>query len=173
MQSDGAPGPSKSSLLAPRTRARALISHFQHFKLFCALLDPPRTRARASLGTFFLILSEFRVPRTRVLTSRKHVFRTIAVVFLWKSMFFIHSADKLVGKSSFSYVEYRVSAFPPKSKPRVLHGPKHFFPRKIAAKCRQTLVFHYGIVAVVRISGSPEAPPKAQKAHVDTMLNDI
>jgi len=45
------------------------------------------------------------------------------------------------------------------------------FSLKIAAKCWKTQFFHSGNVAVVRISGSPEAPPKAQKAHFDAILS--
>ena len=51
-------------------------------------MDPQKTRARAQVGLFFLILSEIRVPRTRVLTPRKYVFRTRATLFQWKSSIF-------------------------------------------------------------------------------------
>ena len=47
------------------------------------------------------------------------------------------------------------------------------FSSKIAAKCRKTTTFHYGNGAVVRISGSPEAPPKAQKHNVDAVLSNF
>ena len=47
------------------------------------------------------------------------------------------------------------------------------FSSKIAAKCKKTAFFHSGNVAVVRISGFPEAPPKTQKAHFDAILSDV
>ena len=38
---------------------------------------------------------------------------------------------------------------------------------------QEKMFFQSGNVAVVRISGSPEAPPKAQKAHFDAILSDF
>ena len=47
------------------------------------------------------------------------------------------------------------------------------FSSKIVAKCWKTTFFHSGNVAVVRIAGSPEAPPKAQKAHFHAILSHL
>ena len=109
------------------------------------------------------MLIDFRVPRTRVWASGKWVFRTRAQVFAWKPCFFPHLADKLVEKSSFWYVEYRVSAFPQKPKPRNLYCSKH--SSKIAAKCKETAFFHFGSVALVRILWSPEGAQKASNGN--------
>ena len=48
--------------------------------------------------------------------------------------------------------------------------PSTFFIEN-RSQMRENNVFHYRNVAVVRISGSPEAPPKAQKAHFDAVLS--
>ena len=39
----------------------------------------------------------------------------------------------------------------------------------ILAECKETECFHSGTVAVVRISGSPQASPKTKKAHVGAL----
>ncbi len=82
MQSPGPLGPSTSSLLVPKNSSESTRFSFSCILGSSGLFwTPLKTRARASLGPFFLILGEIRVPRTRVLTPRKHYFEREHVVF--------------------------------------------------------------------------------------------
>ena len=53
--------------------------------LFCT---PPKTRARASVGPFFLFFCEIRVPRTQNFTPRKYAFSNKRECFFMKIQLF-------------------------------------------------------------------------------------
>ena len=128
MQSPGPLGPSKSNLLVPKTSSESASFSFSailgSFGLFWT---PPKTRARAAVSPFLSILSEKRVPRTRVLTPRKHVFQTRATFFSGNQAISPHLADKLVEIISLKRKIKFFYAFPQKSKPRILRVPGTFF----------------------------------------------
>ena len=165
-------GPPKRSHLEPQNSSESttfsISTIFGSFGLFWT---PPKTRARASVGPFFSIFSQIRVPRTRVLTPRKHVSRTRATFFPWKSSFFPSFGRQTRWKKFILIRRMQGFGVSAKAETCIFAVSQALFSLKIAAKCWKTPFFHSGNVAVVRISGSPEAPPKAQKAHFDAILS--
>ena len=116
------------------------------------LLDPQKTRARASFSPFFSILSEIRVPRTRVFTPRTHVFISFSNesdCFFMKIELFPSFGRQTNEKNSVLMRKIRGFSISAKAETCIFTVSQALFKPKIAAKCKETAFFHFGSVALV------------------------
>ena len=96
----------------------------------CSAFFPKKRTKNIERERQFPDLGDFRVSKTRVLASSFTVFRTRAPKIIRKTTLFPHLAGKLLKINAFSYVKYKVLAFPQILKPRVLQCFNHFFHAK-------------------------------------------
>ena len=107
-------------------------------------------------------LGDFRGSKTRVLASSFTVFRTRAPKIIRKTPLFPHLAVKLLKKKFLRKIQGSSFSANPKTLCFTLF--QALFPCKNAAKCSQTLFFHFGKAAKHVVWGSPKGLQKAQKA---------
>ena len=108
-------------------------------------------------------LGDFRVSKTRVLASSFSVFRTRAPKIIRKTQLFPHLAVKLLKINAFSYVKYKVLAFPQILKPRVLQCFKHFFHAKTQPNAAKPCFFTLEKSLNTRFGGPPRASRRPKK----------
>ena len=108
-------------------------------------------------------LGDFRGSKTRVLASSFSVFRTRAPKIIRKTPLFPHLAVKLLKINAFSYVKYKVLAFPQILKPRVLQCFKHFFHAKTQPNAAKPCFFTLEKPLNTRFGGPPRASRRPKK----------
>ena len=108
-------------------------------------------------------LGDFRGSKTRVLASSFSVFRTRAPKIIRKTSLFPHLAVKLLKKNAFSYVKYKVLAFPQILKPCVLQCFKHFFHAKTQPNAAKPCFFTLEKPLNTWFGGPPRASRRLKK----------
>ena len=108
-------------------------------------------------------LGDFRASKTRVLASSFSVFRTRAPNIIRNTLLFPHLAVKLLKINAFSYVKYKVLAFPQILKPRVLHCFEHIFHAKTQPNAAKPCFFTLEKSLNTRFGGPPRASRRPKK----------